>query len=413
MNLFKPKFRDRKTGQLVETPRWYCDFRDHRGTRQRFAADDEEDEAKVFGLMLGDLVRCRKRQVQPKDKLWTWLMGLEPDVKARLVKLDLADRRWFVELCQGERLSEWVNDYEAWLRNSKGRNGYHRNKTYIEVTLTRIRNIVRGCGFRAWADIRITAVETYLGGLSVKIGTHDGYIGAFKQFCKWCVRDGRAEFSPVQYLDRVRDPDNDKRQALSFDQVGRLLAAAANGPEVEGIGGMERAVLYRVAIETGFRANELRQLKVGSFDLEKATVKLDARHCKDRRDATQPITLALAGHLGDYLADKDPMDPAFNLKTRRTAQMLQADSAEAGLPLVDDKGRKLVFHSLRHTLRDELRKARVTESVIDQIMRHKPTGVGQRFYTHITEFEIREAIERLPEYPWPGDVQAQAQKAVS
>ena len=93
--------------------------------------------------------------------------------------------------------------------------------------------------------------------------------------------------------------------------------------------------------------------------------------------------------------------------------MLQADAAEAGLPLIDDKGRKLVFHSLRHTLRDELRRARVTESVIDAIMRHKPTGVGQRFYTHITEFEVREAVERLPEYPWPGALQAQATKAVS
>jgi len=216
----------------------------------------------------------------------------------------------------------------------------------------------------------------------------------------------------VQNLDRVRDPDNDKRQALSFDQVGRLLAVSANGPEVEGISGMERAVLYRVAIETGFRANELRQLRVGSFDLDKAKVKLEARHCKDRRDATQSITLALAGRLADYFADGTPF-AAFNLKMTRTAQVLQADAVEAGLPLVDDKGRKLVFHSLRHTLRDELRRARVAESVIDAIMRHKPTGIGQRFYSHVTDFEKREAVERLPSYPWPGDIVQQAKKAVS
>jgi hypothetical protein len=46
-------------------------------------------------------------------------------------------------------------------------------------------------------------------------------------------------------------------------------------------------------------------------------------------------------------------------------------------------------------------------------MRHKPVGVGQRFYSHVTDFEKREAIERLPEYPWPGDLLAQAKKAVS
>jgi integrase len=94
--------------------------------------------------------------------------------------------------------------------------------------------------------------------------------------------------------------------------------------------------------------------------------------------------------------------------------MIQTDAERAGLPLVDDEGRKLCFHSTRHTLRTELVRARVTEAVIDSIMRHKPVGVGRRFYTHLTDFEIREAIERLPEYPWPGDlVQSQAVKAVS
>jgi integrase len=93
--------------------------------------------------------------------------------------------------------------------------------------------------------------------------------------------------------------------------------------------------------------------------------------------------------------------------------MIQTDAAEAGLPLMDDEGRELVFHSLRHTLREELRRARVSEAVIDHLMRHKPLGVGRRFYQHLTDFEIREAIERLPEYPWPGELQQQAKKAVS
>lgn len=72
-----------------------------------------------------------------------------------------------------------------------------------------------------------------------------------------------------------------------------------------------------------------------------------------------------------------------------------------------------MFHGLRHTLRVELVKARVSESVIDKIMRHKPVGVGATFYSHVSDFEIREGVERLPEYPWPGDLQAQAKKAVS
>ena len=125
-------------------------------------------------------------------------------------------------------------------------------------------------------------------------------------------------------------------------------------------------------------------------------------------------TMALAAALAGFLAGKGPTDPVFDLRTPKTAQMIQADAAEAGLPLMDDDGRELVFHSLRHTLRTELVRARVSEAVIDHIMRHKAVGVGRRFYTHLTEFEIREAIERLPDYPWPADLQEQqVKKAVS
>jgi integrase len=277
----------------------------------------------------------------------------------------------------------------------------------------RVHTIVDGCSFKTWPDIRQGAVESFLGGLSVKLTTHNGYITAFKHFCTWVVRDGRAEFSPVQYLDRVRVPDREKRRPLGFDEVCRLLRVTVSGPERYSMSGLQRAVLYRLAIETGFRRNELAHLTAGCFDLGKATVKLDAAFCKDRRDAQQPISMALAAALAGFLAGKDPTDPVFALRTPRTALMIQTDAVEAGLPLMDDEGRELVFHSLRHTLRTELVRARVSEAVIDHIMRHKAVGVGRRFYTHLTDFEIREAIERLPDYPWPGDLQQQAKKAVS
>ena len=282
------------------------------------------------------------------------------------------------------------------------------------TTMGRVHTIVDGCSFKTWPDIHKGAVETFLGGLSVKLTTHNGYITAFKHFCTWVVRDGRAEFSPVQYMDRVTVPDKEKRRPLGADEVRRLLRVTVNGPKRYGLTGMERAVLYRLGIETGFRRNELVHLTAGCFDLDKATVRLDAAFCKDRRDAQQPISMALASRLASFLDGKDPTDPVFALRTPRTALMIQTDAAEAGLPLMDDDGRELVFHSLRHTLREELRRARVSEAVIDHLMRHKPLGVGRRFYQHLTEFEIREAIERLPDYPWPADLQEQqVKKAVS
>lgn len=412
MNIYRPKFKDRKTGEQRETPRWYIDFRDHYGIRQRFAGSEDKRETENFADMLGDLVLARKRAVLPKDRLWNWLMGLPADVQERLIDLDLAERSWFPAFCQAERLSAWIDEYETWLKTSKTRTGFHRNAGHVQNVLHRIRAIVAGCGFKTWHDIRKSAIESFLGGLSVSLRTHVGYARAIKQFCTWCVRDGRAEFSPVQYLDLVTVPDKELRRPLGADEVCKLLTAAANGPKAHAMTGLQRAVLYRVGIETGFRVNELRHLSVEGFNREKATLFLPAEHCKDRRDGTQPISMALASRLAGFLEGKAPADRIFPFRTDHTADMLKADATDAGLPIVDDEGRELVFHSLRHTLRTELERARVSDGVIDSIMRHKPGGVGKRFYRHVSEFERREAIERLPDYPWPGDLVEAGQEAM-
>jgi len=203
------------------------------------------------------------------------------------------------------------------MRKSKGKRGYHRSETYVEVTMTRIRNIVNGCGFTTWPDIRKGSVETYLGGLSITTGTFNGYVTSIKTFCMWCVREGKADFLPVQFLDRLAKSDKDKRQALGFDEVCRLLTAAVNGPVIRHMTGMERAVLYRVAIETGYRVNELRNLTVAHFDKKKSTISQQAKYCKDRRDATQPITMAMASSLTDYLEGRDKHRPHIRLCARQ------------------------------------------------------------------------------------------------
>lgn len=414
MNLYRPKFKDRKTGALRETPRWYIDFRDHHGTRQRFAGDVDRHLTAEFGWMLEELVRCRKRKVLPKDRLWNWLQGLPPDVQSKLIKLDLAEPEWLSGFCPFDRLSDWIDEFERWLGTSRAKSGFQRSAIHIGTTMGRIRAITEGCHFKTWGDITKSKVETYLGTLSVKPGTYNGYITAFKHFCTWVVRDGRAEYSPVQYLDRITVPHKEKRRPLDASEVGRLLQATVNARKRYGLTGMERAVLYRLGIETGFRRKELAHLTTECFDLSKATVRLSAEFCKDRRDAVQPITMALASALAGFLGNRGPAERVFALRTPRTALMIQTDATAAGLPLVDNEGRELVFHSLRHTLRTELVRARVSEAVIDHIMRHKATSIGRRFYTHLTEFEIREAIERLPEYPWQAEpAQPQAKKAVS
>jgi len=82
------------------------------------------------------------------------------------------------------------------------------------------------------------------------------------------VRDGRASESPVAHLDglNVRTDRRHDRRALTADEVRRLLtAAAAAGPVLFGMAGPARAILYRVAVETGLRAGELAKPDAGEF----------------------------------------------------------------------------------------------------------------------------------------------------
>ncbi len=137
-----------------------------------------------------------------------------------------------------------------------------------------------GCGFKTWGDIRKSAVETYLGGLSVSLRTHNGYITSIQAILHVVVSvTAGPNSSPVQYLDLVTVPDKERRRPLGFDEVCRLLKATANGRTVQyaWVASKGRSCTW-LGIETGFRRNELAHLTPGSFDLAKATVSLPAEH---------------------------------------------------------------------------------------------------------------------------------------
>jgi hypothetical protein len=70
----------------------------------------------------------------------------------------------------------------------------------------------------------------------------------------------RASESPVGHLVCL-NTELDKRherRALEVDELRRFLETTRAGPKRFGMTGYERALLYRLAAETGLRASELR-----------------------------------------------------------------------------------------------------------------------------------------------------------
>ena len=77
-----------------------------------------------------------------------------------------------------------------------------------------------------------------------------------------------------------------------------LEAATLVGPERYGMTGTERLALYRTAIQTGLRSNELRSLTRGNLYLDPAPpyVTCKAGSTKNRKDARQYIQPELAAN---------------------------------------------------------------------------------------------------------------------
>lgn len=52
-------------------------------------------------------------------------------------------------------------------------------------------------------------------------------------------------------------------------------------------------------------------------------------------------------------------------------------------------------HDTRHTFRSELDRLNVKENIIDLILGHKSSGIGERVYTHKTIEELSEAVNLI------------------
>ncbi len=273
---------------------------------------------------------------------------------------------------------------------------------------TRARAIIEGCQFRMWSDIRADRVERYVAdlrneGKGLSVQTSNFYLQAVQSLCRWMVQNRRASESPLAHLKRmnVKVDRRHDRTAFEVDEVRRLLAAAHAGPERFGMAGQERALLYKLTVESGMRANELRTLRLRSFDLEACKVIVQAAYSKHREEDTLPLRPETVAELRAFFANRVPTAKAFGGRykwlTDKTSKMIQADLKDAGIPYVDDAGRYRDFHALRHTTGSWLAANGVHPKVAQAIMRHSDINLTMSRYTHTLKGQEAQAIRSLPD----------------
>lgn len=342
---------------------------------------------------------------------------------ATLRREGVIDARAEALAVQGRRpMAEHLADFKAALL-AKGASPEH-----ADTVLARTRKVMDAAGFRRWADTSASHAMEYLKGLRADKETRDEagqvvkrqrgisaqtfnfYLRSIKQFGRWMVKDRRATDNPFAYLeplniklDRRRD-----RRALTADELRTLISTTDAGPERYRMTGKARALLYRLAVETGFRAGEVRSLTRAGFNLDgdEPTVTVGAAYSKRRREDTLPIRPELAALLREYLANKAPAALAFNAPRNRWSfgDMFKADRDAAGIAARDDAGRVVDFHALRHTFISNLAAGGVYPKTAQALARHSTITLTMDRYTHQYGGDERAALAVLPDLTIPAAV---------
>jgi len=442
MRTFQSTYRD-KEGRTRTTETWYVEFRDHLEMPRRVAGFTDRKATESLGRNIQRLAWCKASGETLDPVLGKWVEGLSPRLRKSLRRFGLLDATKVAALEPLTKHVDGETDAEGRVvlvgfRQALAAKGTTAKQ--VDLVAGRAKRVIEGCGFTFWSDISASKVMSHLDGLradkaddkgntipGISAQTFNFYLAAFKQFCRWMVKDGRASESPVAHLDglNVKTDRRHDRRAMDVEEIRWLLDTTRNGPERYGMAAQERATLYRLAVETGLRAGELASLTRASFALDgdKPTVTVAAAYSKHRREDVLPLRPDTAADLRAFLACKLPDALAFNLpKHRPLSEVLRDDLDDARaawlkdaptpqdrkareesrfLCYSDSVGRVADFHSLRHTTGSWLAAAGVHPKVAQAVMRHSDINLTMSRYTHVFRGQESDAVAALPDLSKP------------
>lgn len=321
-----------------------------------------------------------------------WVRG--PDGKRHLVKLASSRRTSLRLLANHQRQALLSNlPQQPSYRNpldhlsSYGGDLSQRGRTsaHITKTLTRARTVLEGCR----PAVSPQAIQQVLTDLSQELSptTVNHYLKAARAFFNWLVKRQLWPNNPANAISPQPTIKTVKRRALTIEEASRLVSAVLKSSPLMGLTGLQRAVVYLVALSTGLRAGEMRQLDWDNLTLSaQPLVFLPAGLAKNRRAALLPLQQEVA-QLLKRLGGPKP----FPLP-EKTAEMVRRDCRLAGVTIETDDGR-LDFHALRHTFITWLVERGHHPAVVQALARHSTISLTMDHYTHLSQDLLRRALD--------------------
>ena len=424
MKVFRATYRKRN-GNKAQSKKYYIDFYDHQGRRHKVAAFTSIKPTRDLAVLIESLVSYRGGTLP--IELQMQVERLTSSLLSNLVKWGLLNSQ---RVESGKLVVEHIIDYKLSLQ-AKG-----CTTKYIKTAIPRVEKVMKYCKFTSLSNIDSAKVEQFISKLTksesyyvweqdlngnskqvrrtqivpISKQTKMHFIRACKQFGAWLADNGRVLVNPLSVLRCQTVLSRERvirRRTLTSDELRCLLAITAAGNPWRGISGRERSLVYRLAVESGLRANEIRQLQKNDFDFKRRTVVVKDYVAKNRKADELPLKESTTKKIEDFLSNKLPEATAFNVHDK-TALMIQYDLELANIKYKTDDG-TLDFHCLRHTFATQLANSGVHVKTAQKLLRHSKADLTLSIYTHSIRENEEAAINSLPDLDKP--VESQNQKS--
>lgn len=282
-------------------------------------------------------------------------------------------------------LSEHV---EAFLADLQGKG---RTVTTIKHYRTLLRVLWAGCGWRTLRDVDEAKFSCWRARSKLGPKYLNDILGAALTLFRWLERAGHIAVNPLRHVEKVKNDGAGRyRRALSAAEVARLLAVAP----------ASRAWVYLFIVYTGLRRHEMNRLTWGHFhfDGEQPFVELPAEITKNRKADRQPLRVEVVAALREQMPENVMgFEWVFRGKVPQVSK-LRLDLAAAGIPVVDERGRRVDVHALRGTFCTMLSVAGVAPRVAMELMRHSDLKLTMRHYTDAAQLPMAGDVQRLPAF---------------
>ena len=295
-------------------------------------------------------------------------------------------------------LSEHIADWTAELRE------LGRDDMYVAPCKARVERLMKECGWAKLGDInadafckwRQTAVIIQTDGARRAVRTKrllspaakNHYLATLGTFCRWCVKRKRIAANPVADVEKVDETADVRRErrALSAEELERLLDVVP----------AKYRLAYQMLIGTGLRRTELRAVRWGDvmLNVPRPYIQLQAKDTKSKRADVLPLRADLAELL--RIVKDDAKDRERVVKVLPRIPTHKRFLAKAGIPWLDDRGRRADIHALRHSYGTLLSKGGVSPREAMSLMRHTDLRLTMKVYTDPRIFDLAGAVEKLP-----------------